>query len=342
MYRRRLFRWKKIPMKWRKRFGVWPVAMAVMLLMGCSDKEKVKIVNHATGQPYELQVVVDKPLWSGRLGDSLRSYLAADMPALPQRESMLRLSQIAPAGFGGWFVSARNILRINICKDSTRTSFGTVRNRYARPQLMGELTAPTVAEAIRYVSQHGEDICRVYIKEELLRQSVANKRTYNRKQYNAVHKKFGVGLYVPTALNINKAGHHFLWMSGKQDRSLNVCVYALPWEGDVRGLSPERFVELRDSVMRKNIPGGRPDQYMATDARTVLKDSLMETPNGGITFRGLWQMENDAMGGPFVSTVTPDEKNRRIIVTEGFVFNPNQDKRKDIRLLEAALRTLQL
>jgi hypothetical protein len=311
-------------------------------MVGCGNKEKTKIVNHATGQPFELQVVMDKQLWQGRLGDSLRNYLAADMPGLPQKESMFRLSQIAPAGFGGWFVSPRNILRVNICKDSTRTHFGVVRNRYARPQLMGELTAPSIAEALQYISQHGEEICRLYIKEELLRMAVASKRAYNREQNNTVFKKFGAQLYIPTALSANKQGHHFLWMSGKQERTLNVCIYTVPWKGDVSSMTTERFVQIRDSVMRRNIPGGRPDQYMATDAQTVLKDSLIDTPHQGITFRGLWQMENDAMGGPFVSTVTPDAKHGRIIIAEGFVFNPNQDKRKDIRQLEAVLRTLQI
>ncbi len=325
----------------RSKWFLFLVLLLASVWVGCEDREKVKIVNRATGQPYELQMVVDKDLWKGRLGDTLRSYFAADMPGLPQKETMFRLSQIAPAGFGGWFVSMRNILRINIHKDSTRTHFGIVRNRYARPQLVGELTAPSIEEAIRYLSLHGEEMCRLYIKEELLRQSVAYERTYNRTLFNALQKKFGISLNVPVELTVSKSGHHFMWMSQKQERTLNLCVYAIPWEGDITTLTPERFTEMRDSVMRINIPGGRPDQYMATDAQTVTKDSLMDTPHHGVTFRGLWQMENDAMGGPFVATATPDTAQHRLIVAEGFVFNPNQDKRKDIRMLEAALRTLQ-
>jgi hypothetical protein len=327
-------------MKWSKPLLLLPLLLT-LFWVGC-EKDKVKIVNQATGQPYELQMVIDKGLWTGRLGDSLRTYFAADMPGLPQKESMFRLSQIAPAGFGGWFVSTRNILRVNIHKDSTQTHFGIVRNRYARPQLMGELTAPSVEEAIRYLSLHGEEMCRLYIKEELLRQSVVYERTYNHERFKALQKKLNIRLYIPTELNISKSGNHFMWLSQKQERTLNLCVYTIPWEGDVSRITPERFTEIRDSVMRINIPGGRPDQYMATDKQTVTKDSLIGTPHQGITFRGLWQMENDAMGGPFVATVTPDTQRHRLVIAEGFVFNPNQDKRKDIRQLEAALRTLQL
>ena len=58
--------------------------------------------------------------------------------------------------------------------------------------------------------------------------------------------------------------------------------------------------------------------------------------------RGLWEMKNDAMGGPFVSHVRVDRDNARVIVVEGFVYNPGKLKRDQIRKLNAALYTLKL
>ena len=58
--------------------------------------------------------------------------------------------------------------------------------------------------------------------------------------------------------------------------------------------------------------------------------------------RGLWQMHNDAMGGPFVSHSRVDTINNRVIVVEGFVYAPEKMKRTMIRRLEAALYTLKL
>ena len=58
--------------------------------------------------------------------------------------------------------------------------------------------------------------------------------------------------------------------------------------------------------------------------------------------RGLWQMENDMMGGPFVSYSQVDTINNRVIVAEGFVYLPNKKKRELIRMLEASLQTLKL
>lgn len=53
-------------------------------------------------------------------------------------------------------------------------------------------------------------------------------------------------------------------------------------------------------------------------------------------------MENDGMGGPFVSHSRVDTVNNRVIVVEGFVFAPEKMKRGLIRRLEGALYTLNL
>jgi hypothetical protein len=58
--------------------------------------------------------------------------------------------------------------------------------------------------------------------------------------------------------------------------------------------------------------------------------------------RGLWYMENDGMGGPFVSHSRVDTVNNKVIVVEGFVFAPEKMKRGLIRRVEGALYTLNL
>ena len=58
--------------------------------------------------------------------------------------------------------------------------------------------------------------------------------------------------------------------------------------------------------------------------------------------RGLWYMENDCMGGPFVSISRVDTETNQVIVAEGFVYAPEKMKRGLIRRLEASLYTLAL
>ncbi|MBR5235704.1 MAG: DUF4837 family protein, partial [Bacteroidaceae bacterium] len=58
--------------------------------------------------------------------------------------------------------------------------------------------------------------------------------------------------------------------------------------------------------------------------------------------RGLWRVQGDRMGGPFVSHSRVDEVNGRVIVAEAFVYAPESLKRDLMRRMEAALYTLQL
>jgi len=99
-------------------------------------------------------------------------------------------------------------------------------------------------------------------------------------------------------------------------------------------------VELRDSVMKLNIPGGRDDQWMETDPRTVVAEQVAFEGKSVPVVRGLWDMRNDAMGGPFVCYLHTDTLRNRLLVAEGFVFAPEEKKRPIIRQLEAALQTL--
>ena len=56
--------------------------------------------------------------------------------------------------------------------------------------------------------------------------------------------------------------------------------------------------------------------------------------------RGLWEMRNGALGGPFVSLTRIDSINNKLIVAEGFVYSPSTDKRDLLRTVEASLWTL--
>jgi hypothetical protein len=94
--------------------------------------------------------------------------------------------------------------------------------------------------------------------------------------------------------------------------------------------------------MKANIPGEMPNMYMATDTTTVTVEPITVQKQYACEMRGLWQMENDCMGGPFVSHSRVDTVNNRVVVVEGFVYAPEKMKRGLIRRMEATLYTLEL
>lgn len=58
----------------------------------------------------------------------------------------------------------------------------------------------------------------------------------------------------------------------------------------------------------------------------------------GTELRGLWAMEGDMMGGPFVLHAIADEANGRVVVAEMIVYYPGGKKKKpDVSCGVAAL-----
>ena len=112
--------------------------------------------------------------------------------------------------------------------------------------------------------------------------------------------------------------------------------------------TPEAFSETylvvkRASVLRQQIPGSFPGSYMQTERRFGLcyTPMLWQDTYCGM-LRGLWRVEGDMMGGPFVSLARLDPSGKRVIVVEGFVYAPESKKANLIRRMEAALFTLSL
>ena len=82
--------------------------------------------------------------------------------------------------------------------------------------------------------------------------------------------------------------------------------------------------------------------HMATDTLCTFVEPIVVHNQYALETRGLWYMENDGMGGPFVSHSRVDTTRNLVIVAEGFVFAPEKMKRGLIRRLEGSLYTLNL
>ena len=84
------------------------------------------------------------------------------------------------------------------------------------------------------------------------------------------------------------------------------------------------------------------NSYMSTDSTLGFIETRTEK-NGIITYEtsGLWRMENDFMGGPFINQYIIDNANNRVILLDGFMFAPGEDKKKRyMRQIEGVFSTL--
>lgn len=315
------------------------IAMFLLLaLASCSDGNKKPDPNKVktVSAPYEMLLVVNKEWLSQPAGEEFLRLMEAPIEGLPNPEPNFKLTKVNPADFNGTFQYYAHVVTAEISPKYKKAEVRMSENPYAHPQLVFSFTAPDEQSLLDCAVRHYKNILRAFTARELDRERHLLEKTYNHKVAAQIKKQFGIDIRVPKEIESMKTGKDFLWASTEANPfRMNICIYTLP----LHTTDLYSFVTKRDSLMQINIPGGREDQWMQTAAPTVFADSAKV---GGKTInvvRGLWDMRNDAMGGPMVAYLFPDETQGRLIVAEGFMFAPEVKKRPYYRKLEAALQT---
>jgi len=292
--------------------------------------------------PYELLLVADKDWLKTAEGSLVMEAVNANIIGLPQQESNFKVMSINPVAFGKTFQGFANILMLDFGSKYKKAEFKTAYDVYAHPQLVVYLTAPDGQAMAEMVMSRQQQLIDLFVNHELKRERTVLKKKYSKTAQAKVKEMFGCDIRVPADINAVKTGKDFVWTSSNTiDNRLNICVYSYPFTEE-EDFSRERFIAIRDSFMRQNILGEKDGQYMTTNPEFVFTRSMMFEGRFVMEARGLWEMENDMMGGPFVSYTQVDTVNQRVIVAEGFVYAPEKKKRPFIRELEASLQTLQL
>lgn len=309
---------------------------------GCKKGNKGLFTPTSSGRPYEMLVVVNNALWELPAGRALYEALDVNVPGLPQAERSFRISNIDPQHFDRVMRIFRNIIIVDIQDIYTQPKMKYTRDVHAAPQMIMTIQAPTKESFEAYVLKNQQVIVDFFVKAEMNRQIALLKEKHNTIAVEKMKEMFGCEAWIPQELTAYKSGENFLWAStNRASGDLNFVLYSYPYR-DTDTFTEAYFVNKRDSVMKINIPGEREGMYMATDARFVTTKDGVVKGEYAQEVRGLWQMEGDMMGGPFVSHVRVDQTKGRIVVAEIFVYSPDKLKRNFVRLMEASLYTLQL
>ena len=100
---------------------------------------------------------------------------------------------------------------------------------------------------------------------------------------------------------------------------------------------------MRNMMEGQYIPGPSEGSFMGTETEFVppLVTTVTDHPAGyAKEMRGMWKVENDYMGGPFVSYTFADSRTGNLVTVEGFYYEPNQKKRTPLLQLESIAYSL--
>ena len=313
-------------------------------LTGC--KQSGRALPSANGSIYELLAVIDNTIWESPLGDSIKSYMGADMPCLPQMEPYFTVSQVSPQLFDDFLKPTRNILYVDINPSRyTQAKVKYHENVYAQPQVVCVLQSPSQEEAAVCFEAEKTAIRQWFVRQELARQGRFYRNYKTTDTREAVQRRLGSDICIPSDYLLVMDSADFVWCvndGGSLRRDL--IIWSYPYTSESQ-LTKEALLAKRNEVLGAHISGQLEGSHLGTEYNHFPPQFTPITVNNRwcAEIRGLWKMlDGEAMGGPFVQHTRIDEINNRVITAEVFIFAPGQKKRNPLRQAEAILYTLKL
>jgi hypothetical protein len=311
-----------------------------ILAISCNESKRRKaLLPNISGKPGEIVVVITKGNWEGSFGSVLRDSLEAEFPFLPQSEPMYELVNVAPSGFTSMFQIHRNIIVANISADVTEPGVIYKSDVWAAPQCVIRVNAPTEEIAVELFQKDCEKIKAVLEQAERARVIANTKRYEQRDLAPIVTAMAGGSPHFPSGYRLKGRKENFLWVTyDPQFTEQSILIYKYPVEEGKDMMSPEALLEAQSNMMKENVPGMFENTYMIISP--VITPSVKYKKYGVHEFaeiRGLWEVQGDYMGGPFVSHVfyTPDGQN--MILMQAFVYAPKYDKKNYLKQIESVM-----
>lgn len=315
------------------------IILSALLLSGCKGKG-IQLKQSVSGKAGEVVVVANKVYWESEPGTLLREILACDYPLLPQKEPSFTLINIPENAFTNIFQIHRNIIIVKTDEKLLEPKFIIQEDVWSAPQTVITVAAPNMASLTELIEKKRETIFNTFEQSERNRVIRNSKRYEEKSLRNIVAESFGGSPYFPTGYSLKKRTDDFIWISYESTyTNQGIFVYKYPVK-DSTTMTLEGLIAARNEVMEKNVPGMLEGSYMTTTMIKEREPQLKWIKYKDRSFgelRGLWEVQNDYMGGPFVQHAFYDKDGKNIIVVEGFVYAPRYDKRNYLRQVESII-----
>ncbi len=323
------------------------VFASLVLLVSCDTINQQggsagRIMPNITGSAGEVLVVMDQLNWDNSAGELLQDILKEEIPGMPQSEPMFDVLQITAASFDGIYQFHRSIVLTKI-ESGLEPNVRFRENVWAKPQIMVQLEAPTGIALKELISENEEQILAFlvqYDRNRLIKNYRDSKDPAIQKEIALHHQ---VRLAIPRGYNLDFSKEEYTSVAIEApDLSQVIQVFDFPADGP-QDLNTANIIENRNAFTKTYVQGPREGSYMTISKfyEPIAYDLSINNIKV-LELRGLWDLENGFMGGPFISHSVYDAKRNRIVTVDGYVYHPNQKKRVKLKQLEAIIFSLEL
>lgn len=348
------------------------MTITVLSLWSCNDEmaKTYEAKPIAMGRMNEIIAVADEDLWDSPVKDTFNYYFQSAYPIMPSPEPMFDVRYYSPKQLGqeplrkelrtyimladlnDLEATTTKMLRRDIGEErflrakqdqTFLTSVG--KDKWARNQIIIYVFAngkKKLMEAIR--DNYSAIAKRVRLHDKVqLDASIYVLKNESPGLIKKIEKKMGVSIRIPgDYLSLKEDEDNFMWFKkDTKEATMNIIIQKFPYT-DTSQLDPENIIKRRDEYGKIHISSIADGSYMVTNTEDLPTYEYTYDINGLYTreVRGIWEMENDFMGGPYATYMIHDKSANELIFIDTFVYAPGKSKRNMMLQLEYIVKTL--
>lgn len=332
----------------------------IFALSSCKGSDK-KVLAEATGRIDEILVVTHDSYLKDDIGKAMKAMLRKSYPGLPQDEPYFDAHFVPYRAFNRLLEKTSTILFVCPLDEDTPV------NEYLRKQKARVSQDLSGKHFFSFgdVWAEGQQVFFVYgeTREDLIaflnKQSPqfikAIKRIEDQKAYrnvvasgvdavmtNSLVEAQNIRLEIPRTFREVQADETIAWFRQDLEGAIeNLMIKTVPIAG-ATGFDKMLPIYVRDE-MGKLVSTEKEYSHMVTDTMMNVSQKMIKIDGRDcIETRGLWEMTEDFMGGPFINYCVKDEENDRFVIMDYFVYAPQFKKRQYIRKMEVFLPNAEL
>ena len=292
--------------------------VVLFFLSACSDG--IKTLPSSTGILSEVIFVVEDLLWEEHVKDVTFRTFGVPIQGLTQDESSFRVIQVNHSEFKSILKTHKNI--VIIAKNVTASN---QKDKWANGQLVVQLEFNDEDNKLK------KDLYKVkaifeFREIRILRNSIS--KSSQKIQEKHIKEQFNIETLIPSEYTIIKDTVALFWATYNPEKQEEIKhLFVFSFEPKAINLQQE-VLQKTDSIFTKYLLGAKQGQHVK------IEDMFSPIYSENI-YRGLWKLNGGFMGGPFL--IKTYFLNKKVVVTVGLIFAPNDRKRKYIKTFEAIL-----
>jgi len=322
-----------------------PTLFLLLLIYSCGEP-KARFMD-SSGKTAEIIVVADnEDIWRGRIGDSIRSYFDQNFQVLPQPESLFDLGFITRKNFNGskMMKSHHNVFVVEFDEKLQEAKFKIAKDRWASPQYVVQIIAPDEQSFLELYHEKKDIIYEIFMDAERERLIKMYKAFADRALISELLNQYDLSLQLSGGFYFAKKHSNFAWLRKETEKiGQGLLIYTYDYT-DTLAFKKESIMAMRNSITKEYIPGPNEGSYMTIQDKynPVISKRIDFKGMFAVETRGLWKVEGNFMGGPFINYTFVDEKRNKVVTIDAYVYAPNAKKRDMMVQMEGIIYSVKL